>query len=356
PHTVINSIVADVVAPEDMDNDSGDETDGDSGAEGSGLDGKDAPLTQKKPYRGLQYQANGANQRNILFVAHFLKLRLRSVWNQCHGKTVPNLGKMGTLFKTLATELGQLEPLMAAVTGSILSSLFDCLIKESTNLQQFLDVASGIQWQETMIQNQANELNSLYKEMELKKAKQATEKAQKVQEAEKETQDIILASMQPRRQQGPSPQSVPQDMAEHSPSEVAPTSSGAITIQKEPQPTRSVSKRNDSSQKQVVYQEWEEKVWDGFSLLKRETETTIHKFSSKLDTQDHQINWINHVIGDMGRQIQGLTQSIRQLVQVIEGLQDESAQTQHKLSNIEDEVETVGKKVKNLRNDEINLA
>ncbi|KAG0312200.1 hypothetical protein BG000_006377, partial [Podila horticola] len=226
---------------------------------------------------------------------------------------------------------------MAAVTGSILSSLFDRLVKEATNLERFLVTASGIQWQETMIQNQADELKQLYKEMEIEKANQATRKAQKVREGEEENRDIILASMQPRRRRDPSPESSQHDTTEPSLSEEATTSSHAVIVQKETQSARSVTKRNDNVQKQVVYQEREEKVWEGFKLLKQETGSAVLGFSSKLDTQTNQINQINQVVVNLGGQLQGFTQTIQHLVQAVENLHKESKQTQRKLKSLETE-------------------
>ncbi|KAF9386205.1 hypothetical protein CPB97_003956, partial [Podila verticillata] len=336
PHSVISSVVVEVAAlSEDVSEGSDDEPEGGSATDGSGSDGEDMPLVWKKPYRGLQFQADGANQCNILFVAHFLKIR---------GKSVPNLGKTGTLFKTLAMELGKLEPLMAAVTGSILSSLFEHLVKESINLEQFMEVASGIQWQETMIQNQADELKQLNKEMEIEKANQATEKARKVQEGEAENRDIILASMQPWQQQDTSSGSLQQGMSNQSLSEEASMSFLTVATPKEVQPAKPSNKRNDTVQKQIVYQEWEEKVWDGFQLLKQETDSALLIFSGKLDTQVNQISHINQAVISMGNQLQGFTVTLKPLVQAIEGLLKEPQQMQRKLRNLEDNISLIGKK------------
>ncbi|KAG0208826.1 hypothetical protein B0O80DRAFT_492417 [Mortierella sp. GBAus27b] len=150
---------------------------------------------RKSSFRGLQYSADGSNQKFILLAASFLFGRLQECVLGCTGTSIPNLGKNGKEFKRFALELGKAEPELAAVTGTLLYSLFRHMCDESLALERFLSTASGIQWQDTHLSKTSSSLRDLEDQLHQAKQQQEQQKMDQIKEVEEASRDVISASM-----------------------------------------------------------------------------------------------------------------------------------------------------------------
>ncbi|CAO3563737.1 unnamed protein product [Mortierella alpina] len=133
---------------------------------------------RKPPFRGLQFQPDASNQRNILIAACVLADCVQDVSYDTNLKTVPTLERHGKEFKTFARALARKEPTLSEVTGPVLFSLYHNLINESLALERYLSIASRVVWKETQLQRQADTLRVLDDDLKARRTQLQLVKAQ----------------------------------------------------------------------------------------------------------------------------------------------------------------------------------
>ncbi|KAF9187539.1 hypothetical protein BGZ49_004040 [Haplosporangium sp. Z 27] len=103
---------------------------------------------RKVPYRGLQFNPDGSNQRDILLAAAFLCRELYPIVHSPDAGTnsIPALGKSVIEFQRIATDLGNQVNSLKAVTGPLLHSLFHRLVQASRALEHFYTIP--LEWSE----------------------------------------------------------------------------------------------------------------------------------------------------------------------------------------------------------------
>ncbi|KAF9280583.1 hypothetical protein BGZ68_007128 [Mortierella alpina] len=165
--------------------------------EGAGPSRNKSP--RKPPFRGLQFQPDASNQRNILIAACVLAGCVQDVSYDTNHKAVPMLERHGKEFKTFAKALARKEPSMAEVTGPVLFSLYHNLINESLALERYLSTASRIVWQETHLQRQADTLRALDDDLKARRAQIQMVKAQQRAPGNSDQQRVVKVVPNPRQ-------------------------------------------------------------------------------------------------------------------------------------------------------------
>ncbi|KAF9954720.1 hypothetical protein BGZ72_004328 [Mortierella alpina] len=188
--------------------------------EGAGPSKSKTP--RKPPFRGLQFQPDGSNQRNILIAARVLACCVQDVSYDTNHKTVPVLDRHGKDFKAFAKALARKEPSMADVTGPVLFSLYHNLINESLALERYLSTASRVVWQETQLQRLADTLRALDDDLKARRAQIQLVKAQQRVQVDANQQGAVKAVKPPRPPPAVQPSHspvlpIPQAMAQPTP-------------------------------------------------------------------------------------------------------------------------------------------
>ncbi|KAF9560306.1 hypothetical protein EC968_006241 [Mortierella alpina] len=188
--------------------------------EGAGPSKNKTP--RKPPFRGLQFQPDASNQRNILIAACVLASCVQDVSYDTDHKAVPMMERHGTEFKTFAKALARKEPTLSAVTGPVLFSLYHNLINESLALERYLSTASQVVWHETQLQRQADTLRVLEDDLKARRAQILMVKAQQRTRGDSELQGAAKVVMPPSQPPTVAPSHspilpIPQAVAQASP-------------------------------------------------------------------------------------------------------------------------------------------
>ncbi|KAF9164866.1 hypothetical protein BGX21_000760 [Mortierella sp. AD011] len=125
------------------------------------------------PYRGLQYQSDGSNQKDIFIATRFLVEKFRDIKTQSENRKdyTPDLLQIGKAYKRFAQELARREPSLVFVTSTMLSSLHNRMIEEYSSLTRFIDASPKSQnphlkWKHTCLSKLARELVWLNKQLD----------------------------------------------------------------------------------------------------------------------------------------------------------------------------------------------
>ncbi|KAI1288300.1 hypothetical protein EDD11_010016 [Mortierella claussenii] len=220
-----------------------------------------------KTFRGLQENATGEHQRNIFLATQYLLARIQEMVYGDQDKEPFTLAREGKSFKTIAQELGVIEPSLKGVTGLALHAMYMRLIKDYEELKKVLVVETGGRFQPTLLTDLVKDLYNMDRELKKTKRQRIEEKADQRQReatllAVRNEEAISTAlqrfSKKPRvkrnataRVTSPVPQSSAAQSAPPSTIEVAPLSSTESASSTGPVPSTSAHSTQSISVRSV---------------------------------------------------------------------------------------------------------
>ncbi|KAF9978890.1 hypothetical protein BGZ75_009891 [Mortierella antarctica] len=190
---------------------------------------------RKPPFRGLQFQPDASNQRNILIAARVLACCVQDVSYDTNHKTVPMLERHGKEFKTFAKALARKEPTLSEATGPVLYSLYHNLINESLALERYLSTASRVVWQETQLQRQADTLRVLDDDLKARRTQIQLVKGQQRVQGDSHPQRTIKVVKTPHQPPTAQPPTAQPPTARPSHSPVLPMPQAVVQEHPEPE-------------------------------------------------------------------------------------------------------------------------
>ncbi|KAF9109512.1 hypothetical protein BGX27_007541 [Mortierella sp. AM989] len=159
-------------------------------------------------HRGLQFESNGTNQKNILIATQFLVEKYQQIKAHCefHENYNPSSIRIEKEFVFFSQELIKREPSLAFVTTVTLRQLFNHMIEEYRSLQRFLDTTKkgggqDIEWKETRLSDLTCELDNLNDQLERQSRKMNKLKQKKLSQAI--SINSVLTSSTPSASQEP---------------------------------------------------------------------------------------------------------------------------------------------------------